>query len=179
MKVRRLKKKQPPKKNRKSTITAARGGSVAVWGSTPLQTSLTHSAAYQSVPVATQRQLCILWSIHLFCLRGGSAGVKPIGTTRGDKGRVRNGGKSLSSLVTCLTQHTAKSALPPSPLAGTTPGMERRGKKNISQPGRYHRSPETWLLGICRCVKEESDVTAVANGQFKVCCRRCVQEAPA
>lgn len=46
------KSQEPIASNGKNHNNSSKGGSVSVWGSTSLQTSLTHSAAYQSAPMA-------------------------------------------------------------------------------------------------------------------------------
>lgn len=89
----------------------------------------------------------------------------------------QGGGKSLSCLFTCLTQHTAECALAPVAPSDTTPERERKKKtETISWPGRHRRSPETWLPGMCWRVKEESGVKTTADEQPEVRCRRRVQE---
>lgn len=111
---------------------------MSVWGSTSLQTSLTRSAAYQSAPVAMQRQLCILWSIHLFCLRGGSAGAKPPrGTTRGaEEERGASEWREIPILPRYLsdTAHGRMRFAPPPPgRHNTREGTEGREKASAGR----------------------------------------------
>lgn len=149
---------------------------MSVWGSTSLQTPLTCSAAYQSAAVATRRQLRLLWSVHLFCLWGGwisrrgesNPEARHEGLSR--RGARQGGGKSLSCLITCLTQHTTERALPPPHQAQQErerASQKTNRQKKIKSSAARVATVGHLKYGYLECV---GCVNTTADEPCKVCC---------
>lgn len=147
---------------------------MCVWGSTSQQTSLTHSSAYQSVPMARQRQLAssgpFILSIY---------GSDQIRSTTKQKKKQKKENKSSGDpgypsppRAPCQTQHMAKPILAPTGITLMTGTQHQLPRLHI-------RSSET-----CCHSNEGSNLKTAAKGSTrfltnKDALERCMQEVSA